>query len=36
MASMVVGGLFNAFAFAGAGYLIIQDIRMKLKDITWL
>ena len=32
MASMVVGGLFNAFAFAGAGYLFSKLNHSGYKD----
>ena len=32
MASMVVGGLFNAFAFAGAGYLFNKLNHNGYKD----
>ena len=32
MASMVVGGLFNAFAFAGAGYLFSKLNHNGYKD----
>jgi hypothetical protein len=32
MASAVAGGLFNAFAFAGAGYLL--ELVRRIQDLT--